>query len=87
MTHAQKSSQLNKLKQAVGQTQEGLINNNLSNSCDNFADNFNRDFKRDFNLLIDVTRDSSPADKSNNATHNSSLISQITIYVAILLIN
>ena len=62
MTRAQKRSQLNKLRQAPGQNQEGLINNNLLNSSDNFADNSNRDFDLrddDFDLHNDATRGSS----------------------------
>ena len=73
MMCAQKRSQLNKLKQALGQTQERFINNNSSNSSDNFTDNFNRDF----NLPVDATRNSSSAsnrdfDPTNDATYDSS---------------
>ena len=70
MPGAQKISQLNKLKQALGQTQKRLINNNSSNSSDNFADNSNRDF----NLPIDVTRDSSSVSKHNSSSVDTFLL-------------
>ena len=64
MTRAQKKSQLNKLKQPLGQhTQEVLLNNNSSNTCNNFDNSFDINF--------DATRDSSSA-MDNKLTHDSS---------------